>query len=39
MLKLKALQQSLNQNSVLMFDQHNAPFDLFQEMFTNSPSH
>jgi len=39
LLRIKALQQSLNQKSVVMFDQHMPPFDLFQEMFTNSPSH
>ena len=39
LLRIKALQQSLNQRSVVMFDQRTPPFDLFQETFTNSPSH
>jgi len=39
LLRIKALQQSLNQKSVVMFDQHTPPFDLFQGLPTNTPSH
>jgi len=39
LLRIKALQQSLNQKSVVMFDQHTPPFDLFEGLPTNTPSH
>jgi membrane protease subunit HflC len=39
LLRIKALQQSLNQNATLIFDQHMPPFDLFQDLPTNAPSH
>ena len=38
MLRIKALQTSLNQKATLIFDQHTPPFDLFQGLPTNSPS-
>lgn len=39
MLRIKALQASLNQKSTLILDQRTPPFDLFQGALTNSPSH
>lgn len=39
LLRIKALEQSLNQRSMVIFDQHTPPFDLFQGLPTNSPSH
>jgi modulator of FtsH protease HflC len=39
MLRIKALQDSLNQKSTLIFDQRTPPFDLFQGVLTNLPSH
>ena len=39
LLRIDALQQSLNQNATLIFDQHMPPFDLFQDLPTNTPSH
>jgi modulator of FtsH protease HflC len=39
MLRIKALQDSLNQKSVLIFDQRTPPFDLFNGAWTNAPSH
>jgi membrane protease subunit HflC len=39
MLRVKALQDSLNQKSVLIFDQRTPPFDLFNGVWTNAPSH
>lgn len=38
MLRIKALQDSLNQKSVLIFDQRTPPFDLFKGAWTNTPS-
>jgi len=39
LLRIKALQQSLNQKSIVIFDQRTPPFDLFQSLPTNTPSH
>ena len=39
LLRINALQQSLTQNATLIFDQHMPPFDLFQDLTTNMPSH
>jgi membrane protease subunit HflC len=39
LLRIKALQESLNQRSTLIFDQRTPPFDLFQGLPTNMPSH
>ena len=39
MLRIKALQDSLNRKSVLIFDQRTPPFDLFTGAWTNAPSH
>ena len=38
-LRINALQQSLNQKATLIFDQRTPPFDLFQGILTNAPSH
>jgi len=38
MLRLKALQDALDQRSVLIFDQRTPPFDLFNGAWTNTPS-
>jgi len=38
MLRIKALQDSLNQRSVLIFDQRTPPFDLFNGVWTNAPN-
>jgi membrane protease subunit HflC len=38
LLRVKALQRSLNQRSTVIFDQHMPPFDLFQSLSTNSLS-
>lgn len=38
MLRIKALQDSLNQKSVLIFDQRTPPFDLFNGTWTNLPA-
>jgi modulator of FtsH protease HflC len=38
LLRLDALQQSLNQKSTLIFDERTPPFDLFSHLPTNSPS-
>ena len=38
MLRIKALQDSLNQRSVLIFDQRTPPFDLFSGAWTNAPT-
>lgn len=38
MLRIKALQDSLNQKSVLIFDQRTPPFDLFNGAWTNAPA-
>ena len=38
MLRIKALQESLNQKSLLIFDQRTPPFDLFSGTWTNAPS-
>jgi membrane protease subunit HflC len=38
LLRISALQQSLNQRSTLIFDERTPPFDLFQHLPTNSPS-
>jgi len=39
LLRITAVQQALNQNATLIFDQHMPPFDLFQDLLTNAPSH
>ena len=39
LLRINALQQSLNQKSTLIFDQRTPPFDLFQGLPTNMPGH
>jgi modulator of FtsH protease HflC len=39
LLRIDALQQSLNQKATLIFDQRTPPFDLFQGVLTNMPSH
>ena len=39
LLRINALQQSLNQKTTLIFDQRTPPFDLFQGILTNTPSH
>jgi len=36
MLRLRALQDSLNQKSIVIFDQRTPPFDLFQSISTNA---
>jgi len=38
LLRIKALQQSLNQKSILIFDQRTPPFDLFQGVLSNVPA-
>jgi len=38
LLRINALQQSLNQRSILIFDQRTPPFDLFQGILTNAPA-
>jgi modulator of FtsH protease HflC len=38
MLRIKALQESLDQKSILIFDQRTPPFDLFSGAWTNAPS-
>jgi membrane protease subunit HflC len=37
LLRVNALQQSLNQKATLIFDQRTPPFDLFGGISTNSP--
>jgi len=37
LLRIDALKQSLNQRSTLIFDERTPPFDLFQNLPTNSP--
>lgn len=37
MLKIQAIKEALNQKSVLIFDQHRPPFDLFSGDWTNLP--
>ena len=39
LLRIDALKQSLNRQSTLIFDERTPPFDLFQNLPTNSPSH
>ena len=39
LLRIGAVQQALNQNATLIFDQHMPPFDLFQSLPANTPSH
>jgi membrane protease subunit HflC len=39
LLRVDALQQSLNQRSTLIFDERTPPFDLFTGIPANSPSH
>ncbi|HUA38835.1 MAG TPA: protease modulator HflC [Candidatus Sulfopaludibacter sp.] len=39
LLRISALQQSLNQKATLIFDQRTPPFDLFEGALTNAPSH
>jgi len=38
LLRIKALQESLNQRSTVIFDQRTPPFDLFQGLPTNAPN-
>jgi membrane protease subunit HflC len=38
LLRIDALKQSLNQRATLIFDERTPPFDLFQNLPTNSPS-
>ena len=38
LLRVSALQQSLNQRATLIFDERTPPFDLFQHLPTNAPS-
>ncbi|MGA2802436.1 MAG: protease modulator HflC [Verrucomicrobiota bacterium] len=38
LLRIGALQQSLNQRATLIFDERTPPFDLFQHLPTNAPS-
>jgi membrane protease subunit HflC len=38
LLRIDALKQSLNQRSTLIFDERTPPFDLFQNLPTNSPA-
>jgi membrane protease subunit HflC len=38
LLRISALQQSLNQRATLIFDERTPPFDLFQHLPTNPPS-
>jgi membrane protease subunit HflC len=38
LLRISALQQSLNQRTTLILDERTPPFDLFQNLPTNSPS-
>ena len=38
LLRISALQQSLNQRATLIFDERTPPFDLFQHLPTNAPS-
>jgi membrane protease subunit HflC len=38
LLRITALKQSLNQKSTLIFDERTPPFDLFQNLPTNSPA-
>jgi modulator of FtsH protease HflC len=38
LLRIGALQQSLNQRATLIFDERTPPFDLFQRLPTNAPS-
>jgi modulator of FtsH protease HflC len=39
LLRIDALQQSLNSKSILIFDQRTPPFDLFRSISTNSAAH
>jgi len=39
LLRIEALQQSLNQRSTLIFDERTPPFDLFTGIPANAPSH
>jgi membrane protease subunit HflC len=39
LLRISAIQQSLNQKTTLIFDERTPPFDLFTSLPTNSPSH
>lgn len=39
LLRIEALKQSLNRQSTLIFDERTPPFDLFQNLPTNSPAH
>lgn len=39
LLRIDALKSSLNQRATLIFDERTPPFDLFQHLPTNSPSH
>jgi membrane protease subunit HflC len=39
LLRISAIQQTLNQKTTLIFDERTPPFDLFTSLPTNSPSH
>jgi membrane protease subunit HflC len=39
LLRIDALKQALNRQSTLIFDERTPPFDLFQNLPTNSPAH
>ena len=39
LLRIGALQQSLNQRATLIFDERTPPFDLFRTLPTNAPGH
>ena len=39
LLRIGALQQSLNQRATLIFDERTPPFDLFRSLPTNAPGH
>jgi membrane protease subunit HflC len=39
LLRISAIQQTLNQHTTLIFDERTPPFDLFTSLPTNSPSH
>jgi len=39
LLRIGALQQSLNQRATLIFDERTPPFDLFRNLPTNAPGH
>jgi len=39
LLKIQAVKDSLNKDTIMIFDQHRPPFDLFNGDWTNPPSH